>query len=357
MLKVMVVDDDINVHKCLRKLVPWEEIGCMIVAEANDGMEGLQRFHETRPDVIITDLKMPGMDGEIFCQKVRGFSDKVSIIFLSAYESFTAAQISLHYGVSEYILKPIDSRKIAMITDILKGLSTVSRDSKFLHSLVTDNTQQEYLLEQIRIKNTDYFEKFFQNMSAYSNHDFVLAHTIANVLINLLFEVMDELPEDNEVLDLKRQQILAQFNSLPRIMDIVSYTNEIFNEYLMSEHDDMKMDFNYKIIEQIKSYVTENINDSQLSVSVIADYFDFSDGYLGRIFKKYTDVSLISYITHIRLNQACRYLQNTQFTIAEIAQMVGYSNSNYFCRVFKKQLNTTPNDFRNRPSCRQEPSL
>lgn len=357
MLKVMVVDDDINVRKCLRKLVPWNEVGCVIVAEADDGMEGLQRFHETRPDVVITDLKMPGMDGEAFCQKIRSFSDKVSIIFLSAYESFAAAQTSLHYGVSDYILKPIDSRKIARITDILKGMSAVMRDSQLLHSLVSDKEEQEQFLEQLRTKNIEFFNTFFQNMSVYSNHDFVLAHTIANVMLNLLFQAAEEAPEEYLALRTKRRQVFGRLNTMSQIMDIVTFTNEVFNEYLQNDHGGRKNDFNHNMIEQIKAYVGQNISDPQLNISAIAQHFDFSDDYLGSVFKKYTDVSLISYITHIRLNQACRLLNNTQFTVAEIAQMVGYSYSSYFCRVFKKQLNTTPNDFRNRLPHSQEGRL
>ena len=348
MIKVMIVDDDVNVRKCLRKLVPWAELGYVIVAEADDGLEGLKRFHETRPDVIITDLKMPEMDGETFCQRIRNISDKVAIIFLSAYESFTAAQLSLHYGVTDYILKPIDTRKLAQLTNILKDLSTSFQNSRLLHDLINDSALNEQFLEQLRCKNTSYFDQFFQNMSGHPNRDFALVRTTASIMLNLLFKVMEEDSANFPAIQQKRQHVFAEFESFTRKMDVTGYTYELFNEYLQNDSITAPSDFNCKIIEQVKNYVVENINNSQLNVSVIADYFDFSDDYLGRIFKKYTGVSLISYITHIRLNQACRLLRNTQLTIGEIAQIVGYSNSNYFCRVFKKQLNTTPNDFRNR---------
>lgn len=351
MIKVMILDDDVNVRKCLRKLIPWEEMGYMIVAEATDGREGLKHFHETMPHVIITDLKMPEMDGEIFCQKIRSISDKVTIIFLSAYESFTAAQLSLHYGVSEYILKPLDTRKLEQITNILRNLSATFKNSALLHELINNSTLNEQFMEELRKKNADYFETFFQNMSSYPNRDFTLVHTTASIMLNLLFKVMEESPQTSSAIQLKRTQAFAELNSLTRKMDITSYVSEFFTNYLQSNNSNIPVcqNLNCKIVEQIKTYVLENISNSQLSVPIIADYFDFSDDYLGRIFKKYTGVSLISYITHIRLNQACRLLKNTQLTLTEIALAVGYSNSNYFCRVFKKQLNTTPNDFRKLP--------
>lgn len=348
MFKVMIVDDDRIVRKCLRKMIPWGEIGCTIVAEADDGIEGLERFCEAKPDIIITDLKMPGMGGEAFCEKIREYSDKVSIIFLSAYESFSAARTSLHHGVIDYILKPIDAEKIEQITKTLSTLSMSARNSKQFIALIDDDFEKEFFLEQLRIKNVEYFNGFFEKMSSYSKRDFRVVSTMAKVMLKLLFQVVDESDDKDLTVGLERQQIYAEYNLLSRTMDVVSYTSEVFSKYLLNNGCDIEKDFNHRMIEKIKIYVTQNIENPQLSVSLVAEYFDYSYENLGRVFKKYTDVSLISYITHIRLNQACRLLRNTQFTIAEIAQMVGYSNANYFCSVFKKQLDITPNDFRNR---------
>ena len=347
MLKVMIVDDDRVVHKCLRKMIPWEEIGCEIVAEADDGEDGLQRFFETSPDVIITDLKMPGMGGEEFCEKVRKYSDKVYILLLSAYGSFSAAQTLMHHGVMEYVLKPLDPEKLEQIADILHNLSVAAQNSNQFTNLIYDDAEKEYFLNQLRMKNAEYFNAYFESMSGYSKRDFKTVQTMVKVMLNLLFQVVEKSEAEPSRLGQERQQIFAQLNVLSCTMDVVSYTSEVFEKYLLGNDDAAEEDFNHTMVEKIKVYVTENLRNPQLSVEKISKSFDYSYDNLGRIFKKYTGVPLISYITHIRLNQACRLLKNTRFSVAEIARMVGFSSTSYFCSVFKKQLNITPNDYRN----------
>lgn len=347
MLKVMVVDDDRMVHKCLQKMIPWEEIGCRIVAQADDGADGWERFFETSPDVIITDLKMPGMGGEEFCEKIRKYSDKVHIILLSAYGSFSAAQAMMHYGVMEYVLKPLDPEKIDQLTGILRDLAMSAKHSGQFIDLVYKDQEKAYFTDQLRMKNIEYFNAYFENMSGYSRRDFKTVHTMANVMLNLLFQVVKEQATERSCLSKEREQILAQCNSLSCTMDVVSYISEIFEQYLQGDAGKAEEDFNHNMVEKIKVYVTENLSNPQLSVEQISKFFDYSYDNLGRIFKKYTGVSMISYITHIRINHACRLLGNTRFSVAEIARMVGFSSTSYFCSVFRKQLEITPNDYRN----------
>ncbi|MBO5070720.1 MAG: response regulator [Roseburia sp.] len=344
MLKVMIVDDDTNVRKCLRKLIPWTDIDCTIVAEAADGAEGLKRFHETKPDVIITDLKMPEMSGEEFCKKIRSVSDNTALIFLSAYESFTAAQQSLHYGVIEYILKPIDARKLAQITNILKRLSSSMSNHFFLNRLMDDPSLQEEFTQQLRCRNEAYFENFFQNLSDSSVSDFSMLQRNAAFLIGLLFDVMEEAYPDHQQ---KRHSFaLSEMSLFSLKTDIVNYIKELYQSYLTNQSMLSANNRNSQLTEQVKLYIMKNLNNPQLSVASIADHFGFSSDYLSRSFKRDIGVSLTAYIGHLRLNQACRLLMNTQLSIAEIAQCTGYSSTNYFCRSFKKLLDISPTDYR-----------
>ncbi len=342
MLKVMIVDDDINVRKCLRKLIPWPETGCGIVAEASDGVEGLKFFHETKPNIVITDLKMPEMGGEDFCEKLRSVSDSVSIIFLSAYEDFTAAQKSLRYGVTEYILKPINAQKLSLLTAILKRLSSSVSSLSFMNRLLADSAFREEFTSQLRDRNAAFFEDFFADFSVSPGNDFTLIQRNASLLLGLLMDAQEEdSPSGGQK---QRLEALEELSALSHRTDIVDYITESYRSFLTGRPK-AAQDADNGLTEQIKRYVRNNLGDPQLSLSAIAGHLGFSDDYLGRVFKRDTGVSITAYITHIRLNHACRLLKNTRLSVAEIAQCSGYSSTNYFCRNFKKQLGITPTDY------------
>ncbi len=347
MLKVMIIDDDMNVRKCLRQLIPWPETGCEIVAEASNGAEGLERFHAARPDVVISDLKMPEMSGEELCARIRAVSDHVAIIFLSAYEDFNAARHALHYGVTEYILKPIDSKKLRQITEILSQLSSAFDNRTFVRGLLQGNSILEEVSLELRNRNTEYFKTLFQNISDSPEADFSLLLNLCTVLLNLLFDTLEKLDESVESLSRLRQTALAELSGFSRKTEAAAFCRELYFDYLTGRAPGTKeQSFGGRTVEQVKLYIMQNLNWQQLGLPAIAAHFGFSEDYLSKLFKRETGENISSYITCLRLNHACRLLKNTQLTISEIALACGYSSSNYFCRSFKKQLDLTPNEYR-----------
>ena len=108
MYTILLVEDEEAVRHSIKDLTPWEEYGFSVMGEASNGMEALEIISETTPDVIITDIRMPYMDGIQFIQEVREkYSQTVEVIFLSGYDEFTFAQTALSLKAAEYVLKPV----------------------------------------------------------------------------------------------------------------------------------------------------------------------------------------------------------------------------------------------------------
>lgn len=114
MIKVLIVEDEELIRKGLIHTFPWVDFDCTVVGEAKNGEEGIELIKELKPDIVITDIKMPKKDG---LQMVAEFSeDRVNrgfeVIIITGHADFTYAQKAIEYGVSNFLLKPIDTEEL-----------------------------------------------------------------------------------------------------------------------------------------------------------------------------------------------------------------------------------------------------
>lgn len=122
MYTILLVDDEEAVRHAIRELTPWEEYGFEVMAEASNGYEALEIVTEKVPDVIITDIRMPYMDGIKLISEVRAkYSNTVMVIILSGYDEFTYAQTALSLNVSEYVLKPVSVSSMSAVLSRAKA--------------------------------------------------------------------------------------------------------------------------------------------------------------------------------------------------------------------------------------------
>lgn len=101
----MLVDDDQAVLDNLKKIIKWDELSLTLIGEANDGMHALEIFKEYLPDVVITDIKMPLLDGIEFVEIIRNTNQKTQVILLTAYDDFVYARKAIDLKVEKYFLK------------------------------------------------------------------------------------------------------------------------------------------------------------------------------------------------------------------------------------------------------------
>ncbi len=117
MMRVFLVDDEIVIREGIRTSFPWEETEYTLVGEAPDGEMALPMIRDTRPDILITDIRMPFMDGVELSRIVRSQMPWIGIIILSGYDEFEYARTGLQLGVKEYILKPVTSEELKQALD------------------------------------------------------------------------------------------------------------------------------------------------------------------------------------------------------------------------------------------------
>lgn len=107
MYKLIIVDDEKNIRDGLALCYPWEELGFEVAASLPDGKSALDYIDRFCVDVVLSDIRMPHMDGLAFAKKLHQDRSPVTVVLLSGYAEFEYAQEALRYGVKEYILKPV----------------------------------------------------------------------------------------------------------------------------------------------------------------------------------------------------------------------------------------------------------
>lgn len=128
-LTVLILDDEPIILEGLCSF-PWDMYGCHVTGSATEGSEGLELVDRFHPDIILSDIKMPGMDGLEFSKRVKKEWPDTEIILLTGYDNFSFAQQALHIGVCEYLLKPVNFREMHAVIEKVSDRIRKRREHK-----------------------------------------------------------------------------------------------------------------------------------------------------------------------------------------------------------------------------------
>ncbi len=121
MRKVVVVEDEDLVRRGIVLAVDWQSVDCRVVGEAANGEDGLEVIRRCRPDIVVTDIKMPRMDGIEMLRKLREEGNETAVILLTAYSDFSYAQAAVKLGAVDYLLKPFHDGELEEAVTRLKS--------------------------------------------------------------------------------------------------------------------------------------------------------------------------------------------------------------------------------------------
>lgn len=145
MLKVFLVEDEAIIRRGIKNNIPWEKEGFEFAGEASDGELAYPMIKKIKPDIVITDIKMPFMDGLELASIIKKELPDTKIIILSGYNEFDYAKRAISIGVTDYQLKPISSEKL---------LETIKR----VGDIIWEEQAQKKLLEEYKIENQENLE-------------------------------------------------------------------------------------------------------------------------------------------------------------------------------------------------------
>lgn len=163
MYNVMIVDDEAPARELLKIKVDWESLDCQVAITAKNGKEALKLYKEQQPDLIITDIQMPVMNGLQLIEEIRTLNQRQPIIILSCHESFSFAKKAIQLGVSDYLIK--DSFSNDDLYSIITNIFNENNDIGYSNPLSSKNHNDNKKSLVIRkILTTDLSESDIQGL-------------------------------------------------------------------------------------------------------------------------------------------------------------------------------------------------
>lgn len=242
MHRIFIVDDEEIVIEGISTIIERYMPDCVVTGSATDGISARNEILEKKPDVLVTDIRIPGMDGLSLIEDVRQFLPDMICIVISGYMEFEYARRALQMGVKDYIDKPVTIEKL---------------------------------------------KKSIENLGRFDN--------------------------------VKK----AEHEDVP----------------------DVKMtETGHSAIDRALAFINDNY-DRDIGLSEVASVVNMNPAYLCVLFKENVGESFIKYLTKVRINKA-KSLLASGMKVVDVSGMVGYNDCRYFCDIFKKHENMTPNEYK-----------
>ncbi|MDR2314245.1 MAG: response regulator [Spirochaetaceae bacterium] len=394
MYKVFLAEDEIVVREGIRNTIPWETTSYTLAGEAPDGEIALAMIQEIKPDILITDIKMPFIDGLTLSRIVKKTLPWIKIIILSGHDEFEYAREAISVGVEEYLLKPISVKDMIQVLDTVAG--RIDREKEDLLSIERLKQQVQSHAEMLRegfkiqtrtgsetaadagtsakrnapglfdetgllaVNGNSLWTKFQYGsrkdiesiigectalLGENPDSDHILEYFILGELIVIAAKVIEEMGGNvKEVIPfgLSRQAITEIIRSREVFYDTV---RNLFNAVI--EFRDSHTDGRYRnVILKAREYIDQNFGNPEISLHGAASYVGISPNHLSTVFSQEAGETFIEYLTRVRIDRAKKLLENTAMKSADIACETGFSDPHYFSFIFKKNTGLSPREYR-----------
>lgn len=403
MYRVMIVDDEKVFRDGLQQNIDWLGNGLEVVAEAQNGREALSMLDSARPDVILTDILMPEMDGLELAEHIRLTHPQIKVIMLTVMDGFSEMQRSLRAQVTDYVLK--FNYKEETLPAVCKACQMLERERiilsetsnmhyaavSFLRECILGNLSSS---ETAKLLRTDHEELMDMRCTVLlaALPDLTLREETA-LYLALQWEVKElRMPETKSyIVSLGSRSCLVLFQrrmeegemmrhgrtilrrmrrknpayralrvGVGGMKDDPALLMEAYGEaelaLSMTELTDTDLLFQFNLqgdrssyqilMQRAAEYIDENYASSAFGLKDVSERFYLSPSYFSTVFKRAFGMGFNEYLTIVRLNHAKNLLESSALKTYEIAERVGYASPQYMSILFKRHFGCSPGEYR-----------
>ncbi|NHN34007.1 response regulator transcription factor [Paenibacillus agricola] len=334
MFQVLVAEDEVWIRDAIVEMVEKFQPLFNVVGEVSNGGEAWDFIQEQWPSIIITDIMMPSKNGLWLSEQIHQANLPLVTIVVSGYDNFQYAKQLMRFGISEYLLKPVDeeelhgalTRSIKRLEDMAEIREGVLNIQRFVEHLF--EIGQQAVLTELKSLLTSILK---------------LRVTTLSMRKSLL-----------AILSTKLNGLLQAYNPHHTFIPLVAEDEPGINKYFIELIKELLLNYpKYagqqmnasikKICEYMEVHYFENF-----SLIRLAEMSHMSVSHFSMLFKKTTGQTCLNYLNLVRIRKAKELLQEPDLKIYEIADMIGYSSLAYFNRIFKQIVTLTPVEYRKR---------
>ena len=369
MYQVLFAEDELLVRLGLQNSIDWKAYDMELAAQADNGLQAYELFQKVRPDVVITDIRMEGMDGCELIEKIRQQDKECAIIVISCLDDFEILRRMIPYKIIGYILKA--SMTMDEVNEVLKKsteyLKKIGREGKKtdpekrspekeLEKYLLGGSQKTGIPDQKKIENLLVFSLKEEDQEKINGLAMEFVYDLVRRQLNKALIVKTG----------EKEFCVFSEKMQKNPEDMISRVNHSVEEFLgvrfrvqkgMRKEGEDPKDFYLRVKEKQPgagkngsydqiivdafSYMQEHYQES-LSLTDISSVLGISSSYFSHLFKKQTGKNYVEYLNEIRLKAVMEDLKNSDFKIAVIAEKNGFHNFEYFSRFFKKATGLSP---------------
>ena len=360
---VVIIDDEPWTREVVKHLGQWKELGLSIVGEASDGDLGLEMVRELRPDIILTDVRMPYLNGIDLVRTLRAEGNHAQVIFFSGYDDSSYIRSALRLGASDYLLKPIKPNEL---NERLKTCVEAIKKTK-----TEDGGANAAITEAPGFIDASWAKPFYVlcsdlQMALQTGEIASVEKKLAEIRA-LLTQNEGETPQRGSLI----QVYYALMGILQRYISDSGYSvDEVFGKsntsFVFGRDSTSEQLFRYarELLKTAVVRVSElTRNSTKLNLDSVREFlkesyargvtleetaarFFVTKEYLSKVFKLRFGEGFTEYVTKLRMERALRLMCEYDIAIKDIGPAVGYFDTAHFYRVFKKHFGFTPGQMR-----------
>ena len=296
MLRLLIADDEVIERKVLYKTLQKNVGDQCVIFQAENGRQALRVYEEEKIQIAILDIEMPGINGIEAAQKIREKDKECCIIFLTAFDEFSYAKKAITVRALDYLLKPYDEQELMLVVEEAMRLAAEFQANRQEAGYQANRPASGYQANR--------------PASGYQDSRPAAGHQASQ-------------PAGP-----------GQKNELPETGLPVGDDMEDGGQVRLS-----------KVTEIISHYIETNYM-YDISMQDLARHMNYSEAYFCKLFKQCFNKNFTSYLTEYRVVEAKRMLAMPTVNVKDIGRAVGYSDSNYFAKVFKRITGQSPTEYR-----------